>query len=472
MQQVVRGTPKKEFFAPIPLVVRFMACLLLISILLPLQPVSAKQETGPAVTETEGLLIYKSFENPSPDTQSLPAPCSGEDCDLGSTDHYKPFTPFITTTSNPSPVDNPSLWPYAATVKILSHWPSGVTSTCSGTLVDAKYVITAAHCIYTFAPENCNEGDSSCWVDDLEALPAYQNGEAPAGRSGYESILTWTDWTENQMPEYDLAAIKLRYPLGAQVGWLGAGFNADDSFFTESTFALAGYPEAAPYNGEDMAFWSGQVSIADSSVDLLHLNRNFDAGWDGATLNAENGVAYAVVSSVDPAAGVTLTRITYRKFDAIRAFILDGLPKVDGGNLTTFSVQADPKWNFPGRTLTLTNVTLWNYSNSALPYATFPVDIYLSADNCISAADDTYLGTYTYEGAFEANQGVRISLNQPLLLPEEIHGSEVLGGTFYIGTIVDFEDANLDDNPSDYYQPEAIWVFDSDNSNYIFPIWY
>ena len=465
MQQAVRGTPKKEFFISIPLVVRFMACLLLISILLPLQPVSAKQETGPAVTETEGLLIYKSFENPDPDTQPLPAPCSGEDCDLDSTDHYKPFTPFITTTSNPS------LWPYAATVKILSHWPSGATSTCSGTLVDTKFVITAAHCIYTFAPENCNEGDSSCWVDDLEALPVYQNGEAPAGRSGYESILTWTDWTESQMPEYDLAAIKLRYPLGAQVGWLGAGFNADDAFFTGNTFALAGYPDTSPYNGEDMAFWSGQVSIADTSEDLFHLDGNLDSGWDGATLNAENGVAYAVVSSVDPVAGVTLTRITYGKFDAIRTFIQDGLPKEDGGNLTTFSVQADPKWNFPGQTLAVTDFILWNYSNSALPYATYPVDIYLSTDNCITA-DDTYLGTYTYEGEFAANQGVRISPDQPLLLPEELHGSEPCGGTFYIGTLVDFDDPNPDDNPSNYFQPEAIWVFDSDNSFYVFPIWY
>ena len=220
-----------------------------------------------------------------------------------------------------------------------------------------------------------------------------------------------------------------------------------------------------------MAFWSGQVTVEESSQDLLQVNGNFDSGWDGATLNAENGVAYAVVSSVNPAGGATLTRITYGKFDAIRTFIQEGLPKEDGGNLTTFFVQAAPQWNFPGQALAKTDFILWNYSSSALPYGAYPVDIFLSPDNRITPAD-TYLGTYIYEGAFEANQGVRISLDQPLLLPEISHGSEPCGGTFYIGTIVDYSDANPSDNPSDYFQPEPIWIFNSDNFNYIFPIWY
>lgn len=472
MQQVAAGARNKlKSVAGRSWAVRIMTCLLLVTLLLPTHPANAQQPVPSSTLESEGMLIFKNFEDPSPVTHPHPAPCSGADCDFGLTAYYKPFTPFITNTSNPSPVDNPSLWPYAATVKIVSHWPSGASSTCSGTLVDAKYVLTAAHCVFTFLPENCEAGDSSCWVNDLEALPAYQDGEAPAGRSGYETILTWTDWTDSQLAEYDLAAIKLRYPLGAQVGWLGAGFYADDTFFTNNTFAIAGYPESAPYNGADMAIWTGQVSVVNASNDLLQLNGNFDTGWDGATLNAENGVAYGVVSSVAGGTDVTLTRITYEKFDAIRTFIQDGQPKEDGGNLTSFFVQAGPEWNFPGQELTDMDFILWNYSDSALPYATYLVDIYLSTDNLITTAD-TYLGTASYEGAFDANQGVRVIPDQVLSLPEELHGSETCGGTFYIGTIVNFSDANPDDNGANYFQPEPIWVFDSDNSNYLFPIWY
>ena len=469
MRQAVSKPPIRTHLVPDPLwSARLLSCLLLLTLLLPIQPVSAHQAAASTNLESEGALIFKSFDDPTPVTQSLPAPCSGEGCSFGSTDYYKPFTPFITTTA--SPVENPSIWPNAATVKLLSHWPSGETSACSGTLVDAKYVLTAAHCIYTFTPENCTSGDSSCWVEDVEALPAYQEGEAPAGRSGYETILTWTDWTENQMAEYDLAAVKLRYPLGAQVGWLGVGFNADDSFFANNLFASAGYPNSAPFNGEDMAFWSGQVSVVYASEDLLQMDVNFDPGWEGATLNAENGVAYGVISSVGGGAEVTLTRITYDKFDAIRTFIQDGLPKEDGGNLTTFFVHATPEWNFPGRPLTGMDFILWNYSNSALPYATYLVDIYLSTDNLITPAD-TYLGTVSYNGALEANQGIRITPSQAPILPEEIHSSGNCG-TFYIGTIVNYTDANPNDNSANYFQPEPLWVFDSDNFNFIFSIFY
>jgi len=471
MRQADRSTQSTVRFAPGPsFLVRFLTCLLLIAIFLPVQPVSAAQITASSDLESDGALIYKSFADPNPVTQPLPAPCSGEDCNSGSTDYYKPFTSFISST-NPSPMDNPSIWPYAATVKLQAHWPSGATSTCSGTLVDAKYVLTSAHCIYTFTPEYCASGDSSCWVEDVEALPAYQDGEAPAGRSGYETILTWTDWTDNQMAEYDLAVIKLRYPLGVQVGWLGVGFFANDAFFTNSNFASAGYPKSAPFNGDDMAFWSGQAAISGSSEDLINLNGKMDAGWEGATVNGENGIAYGVISSTNYSPSVTVTRITYTKFDAIRTFIQDGQPKEDGGNLTTFSVQATPEWNFPGQALTGMDFILWNYSNSALPEATYPVEIYLSPDNLITSAD-IYLGTVFYEGAFGANQGVRITPDQDLLLPEEIHGAEQCGGTFYIGTIVIYSDANPGDNSADYYQPESLWIFDSANFNFILPIWY
>jgi len=474
MQQASARLQNKLNFAPgRAFVIALLACIILFASFFPTSSVSAQAETpNEAAAESldpENLLIFKTFGDPAAQTQPLPAPCSGDACGSGTTAYDKPFTAFIPSDDALPPAENPSLWPNAATVKLLSHWPSGATTTCTGTLVDAKYVLTAAHCIYSHQTENCAQGDSACWVDDLEALPAYQGGEAPAGRSGYESILTWTDWTELASPASDLAAIKLRYPLGAEVGWLGIGFNADDAFFTGNAFALSGYPESAPYNGEDMAFSSGTVTGV--SDDLLYLAEDLDAGWEGAALAADNGVAYAVLSAALSGSGAILTRLTYSKFEALRTFIQEGQPKEDGGNLTLFTVEAGPEWSFPGQALTPLTFILWNYSSSPLPAGRYPVDIYLSADNRITTGD-AYLGAYTFEGALEANQGLRISPTQRFWLPEEIHGTEVLGGTFYLGAIVDFADGNPEDNCSDYYQPQPLWVFDSDNSNYVFPIWY
>ena len=470
MQQARAVLQNKLSFAPgRALAASLLTGIVLFACLFPLSTAYAQTEPptepAPERISAENQLIFKTFGDPVAQTQPLPAPCSGEACAFGATAWYKPFTVFIPSDEALPPAENPSLWPNAATVKLLSHWPSGETTTCSGMLVDAKYVLTAAHCLYTHLPENCSGDDLACWVDDLEAMPAYQGGEAPAGRSGYESILTWTDWTESAAPYSDLAAVKLRYPLGAEVGWVGIGFNADDAFFANNTFALSGYPES---DGADMAFWSGGVNGV--SDELLHLTADLAAGWEGATLNAEDGRAYGVVSAAQTGLGVTVIRLTYPTFEAIRTFIQEGQPKEDGGNLTPFMVSAGPEWAFPGNALNPLDFILWNYSNSPLPADSYPVDIYLSTDNYITT-EDTYLGTTTFEGALAANQGLRLSPTQLFWLPEEIHGTEVLGGTFYIGAIVNFADANPDDNGTDYYQPQPIWVFDSDNSNYTFPIW-
>jgi V8-like Glu-specific endopeptidase len=434
-----------------------LTCLLLLPMLIPAQSVNA---------EDGSLLVFKTFGDPTPQTAPLPTDCTGTDCDSGTTTYYKPFNAFIPSDPSIPPEVNPALWPNAAAVKILSHWPSGAISTCSGMLVEAKFVLTAAHCTFTHSADRCAEGDLSCWADDVEVMPAYQEGSAPAGRSGYESILTWTDWTEGAAPTYDLAAIKLRYPLGAEVGWLGLGFVADDNFYLNNPFALTGYPTTAPDYGETMRFWSGTVSSATS--DLLYLADDLDSGWDGASLNAEDGRTYGLVSTIG--ADTTLVRLTYEKFDAIRTFIEAGQPKEDGGNLTSFMVQVGSDRNFPGQSLRDLEFILWNYSNSALPAGSYPINIYLSSDDQITT-DDVYLGTTTFESALEANQGIRVHPEQSFILPEEIRGTEALGGFFYIGAMIDVADANPNDNCTDHFQPSPIWVFNSDNANYLFPIW-
>ncbi len=298
--------------------------------LLPLRQADAQAQT----TDPANQVIFKHFDGTETPPQPVLTDCDGGNCDADSTEHKKPFGP--TTQSAPAAgsrsdiveIPDTEMWPNSSTVKLFSYWPAGETTACSGMLVDAKVVLTAASCIYSHDPALCTGSDSSCWVTDVSAVPAYTDGEAPYGRSGYESIMTWTAWTEGQNQAFDLAALRLRYPIGVTTGWLGVGFNTDNATFTENLLANSSYPQDAPYTGERMYGWDGVVTDADSSDDIFYLDGSCDTGRIGSSLySAHDGITYGVFSHNDAASGIGITRITYAKFDSLRTFIQEGQPK-------------------------------------------------------------------------------------------------------------------------------------------------
>lgn len=380
-------------------------------------------------------------------------------------------------------VQTTDMWPISPTVKLFSYWPSGAITTCSGMIVDAKVTLTAGSCVYTHDPARCSGDDTACWVTEVSAVPDYIDGEAPYGKSGYESIMTWTDWTEAQNSAFDLAAIRLRYPIGETTGWLGLGFNEDGAAFTDETLANTAYLQDAPYDGERIYGWEGFVTDVDTGQpDLFYITGTCDTGRVGASLNSLNGVAYGVFSHSNPTYGIGVTRITYPKFDSLRTFIEEGLPKSDdGGDLIPFDVRANPKSFFPGQKLSDFSFYLQNYSGVPIPFDTYQVEVFLSSDPQIGDPDDRLLHTFSYEGAFDAEGGLddgrRITLPEgdEIYIPAEIHGSEPLGGTFYLGVRITGggeDPANIDNNRTNDQQAEPIWVYDSDNNNYFFTIWF
>jgi len=433
------------------------------------QNFSAVAQTDQTISsETTNLLIFKDFgEEPYPG--ALPEACT-ENCDQDSTPYYKPIVnPVPYTRSELTEAPSTGMWPYTPTVKIYSHWPSGEVTTCSGMLVQALTLVTAGQCVYTHQADLCPVGEESCWVDDLEAIPAYADGEDPYGKSGYQTILTWTAWTEAENSAYDLAAVQLRYPIGAPLGWLGIGFTADNSFFLNNEFTSTSYPDSAPFNGETMAEWTGIFSAAET--DTLHAENAGDDGQIGAGVYGPDGIVYGILTNPDAGGESIITRITYDKFAAIREFIELGMPK-DTLDLAVFDVHAAPLWNFPGQLINHLDFYVQNFSTEDLPEGTYTFDVYLSDDILITDTD-TWLGLVTFTGEIPTCAGVRLSFSSSagLALPAEIHGEQPNGGTFQIGVISTLtEDIYPENNRSNYYQPQPVWVNDSDNCNIIFPI--
>ena len=465
---------KWEFNPTLRLGLKFILISALILCAYPAQTISAQSNTNDDEPPQENRLIYKHFAGDI-DFGSLSAHC--EDCNEGYIPHFKPDIEqpgehrYLTDGPDWVEVSAPLMWPFSATVKVRSHWPVGEPTDCSGMLVDARYILTAAQCVYTHSSERCLAGDDACWVEDLEGIPTYADGNEPLGKSGFSTIMTWTAWTEAQNFDFDLAAVQLRYPIGGYTGWMGVGFATDNDLFTEFEITSMSYPLDPPFYGEIMYLWEGSFTDATTSDEILYFDGSGDPGQSGAAYNRNNGITYGVFSHNDPILGAAVTRITYQKFDALRTFIEEGTPKGEP-DLSIFNVQATPSWMFPGETLHSLDFYVYNHANTDLGWATYTFDIYLSTDNLITP-EDALLGNVTYTGSIPGSSGFRLSVAPESLpsLPETIHGPGPLGGVYYLGVISTLSDANETNNRSDYYQPKPIWINDSDNSTYFFPIW-
>ncbi len=465
---------KWEFNPTLRLGLKFILITALILCTWPVQTISAQSPSDDGEPSQENQLIYKLF---SGDTYTAPLPPPCEACIEGHTDYFKPdIEPpgehkYLMGGPDWVEVSAPLMWPFSPTVKIRSHWPVGEPTECSGMLVDARYILTAAQCVYTHSPERCPAGDDACWVEDLEVIPAYADGNEPLGKSGFSTIMTWTAWTEAQNFEFDLAAIQLRYPIGGYNGWMGVGFDLNNSLFTEFEVTSMSYPQNPPFYGEIMYLWEGSFTDAATSDEILYFDGSGDPGQSGAAYNRNNGITYGVFSHNDPVLGAAVTRITYQKYDALRTFIEEGMPKGEA-DLSVFNVRATPSWMFPGETLHSLDFYVYNHADTDLEWDACHFDIYLSTDNLITP-EDTWLGTVTYTGSIPGSSGFRLSVAPESLpsLPETIHGPGPLGGVYYLGVISTLSDANETNNRSDYYQPKPIWINDSDNSTYFFPIW-
>lgn len=128
-------------------------------------------------------------------------------------------------------VTNTAAYPWRAMVKLYPKFPNGITYNCSGTLVDAKYVLTAGHCIY-----NSSAGG---WATSVQVIPGLNGTYQPYGATWATLMRTYTAWTNNSSADHDFALLTLAAPIGSSTGWLGMKVYSDmDGRFGN----LAGYP--------------------------------------------------------------------------------------------------------------------------------------------------------------------------------------------------------------------------------------